>query len=432
MADVRRLNVACTRARRHLCLIADSSTTSKASNGLVEYMEKVGELRSAHEYLQEIEKVAVPEVGTPIDVPREKTGKVGSSAKPANVEMSKIDKEQVTSRLTSQLDAWSTSTDCTSGKPKEFPSSLTAFERSIVHEWAEKHGFQHRSVGEKKSRRIIVQKTEPVKTASPEPKPLLDAASTEKGNETNDGVPADNEEILSELSVPSGEPSSELTKHAVDILPVSSESRKKKPTYQASSSQVSNKSKGATKTNDNTKNGSSAPGNDLVECDQCGKQLPSTNLSLHALRCTGPSTQSVRPKQKPNVKPLPSVIPASEAKKQPEEDLDAILREFKKLDTVCNFSTCKTSITVLGQQCNYCRRRFCLSHHLPEIHGCGDAARQSARSSIQNCAGTCSAAVKSKPLDATKRAHIQRRLDKKLQDMSVKRTGAKEGKGKSK
>ena len=428
MADVRRLNVACTRARRHLCLIADSSTTSQASNGLVEYMEKAGELRSAHEYLQEIEKIAVPDIGSPIDVPREKAGKVGSSSKPVNGEMSKEDKEQITKRLTAQLDAWSTSTDCTSGKPKEFPSSLTAFERAIVHEWAEKHGFQHRSVGEKRNRRIIVHKAELVKTANAQPKSSTVAATTvESDIETKEEASANNDDLSSEPAVPVDEPLPELAKKEEDTPSARSDSRTKKPANKAA-----NNSKEATKPSEKVKAVPSAPGNDLVKCDQCGKELPATNLALHALRCIGSSTQSVRPKQKPNVKPLPSVVPVNEAKEQAEENLDEILKEFKKLDTVCNFSTCKTSITVLGQQCNYCRRRFCLSHHLPEVHGCGDAAKQSARSSILSHTSTSSASVKSKPLDTTKRAHLQRRLDKKIQDMSVKRTGAKEGKGKSK
>ena len=60
--DVRRLNVACTRARRHLCLITDSSTTSRAISGLIEYIEQHGEVRSAHQYLSEIEKLPVEDV----------------------------------------------------------------------------------------------------------------------------------------------------------------------------------------------------------------------------------------------------------------------------------------------------------------------------------------------------------------------------------
>ena len=43
---------------------------------------------------------------------------------------------------------------------------------------------------------------------------------------------------------------------------------------------------------------------------------------------------------------------------------------------------CKTKIAAsfgLGVQCDHCRLRFCMNHGLPEVHGCGDAARKAAR-----------------------------------------------------
>ena len=58
-----------------------------------------------------------------------------------------------------------------------------------------------------------------------------------------------------------------------------------------------------------------------------------------------------------------------------EEDFDALLASFHKKDTVCNFPKCKTLTATLGGNCNFCRVRFCLSHAMAEIHGCGDAAK---------------------------------------------------------
>lgn len=55
LAEHRRINVAITRARRHLAVVADSETVNHDNflKSLVEYMSSEGEVRSAHEYLQD-------------------------------------------------------------------------------------------------------------------------------------------------------------------------------------------------------------------------------------------------------------------------------------------------------------------------------------------------------------------------------------------
>ena len=55
LAEHRRINVAITRARRHLAVIADSETVSNDDflKSLMEYMASQGEVRSAHEYIHD-------------------------------------------------------------------------------------------------------------------------------------------------------------------------------------------------------------------------------------------------------------------------------------------------------------------------------------------------------------------------------------------
>ena len=52
LSEDRRINVAITRARRHLVVVCDTETVSQHSflKSLVEYMSSYGEVRSAHEY----------------------------------------------------------------------------------------------------------------------------------------------------------------------------------------------------------------------------------------------------------------------------------------------------------------------------------------------------------------------------------------------
>lgn len=40
-----------------------------------------------------------------------------------------------------------------------------------------------------------------------------------------------------------------------------------------------------------------------------------------------------------------------------EDEIDKLLESFNKLDTVCNFEKCKTPVSVLGVNCNFCRIR---------------------------------------------------------------------------
>lgn len=57
-------------------------------------------------------------------------------------------------------------------------------------------------------------------------------------------------------------------------------------------------------------------------------------------------------------------------------DLDAVLDNVKKLDNTCAFLKCKTKTNNIAIQCKYCNGRFCTTHGLPEIHGCGEAVRR--------------------------------------------------------
>ena len=81
-----------------------------------------------------------------------------SNAKSSQTDASKEEKEKVASKIRESLLEWSQTAECSEGSSKEFPPSLTAYERLIVHQWAEEHGYQHRSIGDNHDRRIVVQK----------------------------------------------------------------------------------------------------------------------------------------------------------------------------------------------------------------------------------------------------------------------------------
>lgn len=46
--------------------------------------------------------------------------------------------------------------------------------------------------------------------------------------------------------------------------------------------------------------------------------------------------------------------------------LDDVLTAVKDVDNLCDFSRCKAKTSLMGQDCEYCSKRFCFKHGLPE------------------------------------------------------------------
>ena len=252
---------------------------------------------------------------------------------------------------------------------------MNSFERMLMHEVAESFNLIHESVGEGKDRHIVIKKKNADKT-------VVKASTVEKPIKTTSGA----------VNKPKNTP--------------------KEPT-----------------TSDK-KNNSIAI--DVVTCSTCQKEIPKCNIELHKLRCAPPKV-ALPPPVKNNEKSKKSK--KSKAKETTEEDdFDAICEQFEKLNKICNYDGCKTKITIIGANCQFCRVRFCLSHSMAEIHGCGDAARTAARAQlvrdgkIYPGSGTPS----TKTLDPVKRVHVQRKLDKKLASMAEGRKPKESSKDKKK
>ncbi|XP_048663567.1 DNA-binding protein SMUBP-2 [Marmota marmota marmota] len=113
-----------------------------------------------------------------------------------------------------------------------------------------------------------------------------------------------------------------------------------------------------------------------------------------------------------------------------EEDFDTLLSAAMKADSTCAFAKCSASVVTLGQLCQLCGHRYCLSHHLPEVHGCGEKARAHARQRISRegvlYAGS---GTKDRSLDPAKRAQLQSKLDRKLGELSRQRTSRRKERG---
>ncbi|NWT44032.1 SMBP2 protein, partial [Chroicocephalus maculipennis] len=397
LAEDRRINVAVTRARRHVAVICDTRTVSNQAflKRLVDYFSQHGEVRTAFEYLDNL----VPE-----NYAQESRGERQQGAKlPA---ASGLKMQPPPGR---KLKAAATKPECqkaearfspnTSGPGRErpgtkdgadrfkatlvaflessetqldFPPSLNSHDRMLVHLMAEEYGLQHLSTGEGRDRYISVRKKEPAE-------PSLPAAA-----------PPGKQLPLPQPQHP----------HRETPVPAEPEGR----------------SEGSGKVDLKTLH------LERVQREKARREEAARKAQEPSACLQGSSRKKDKSQAKGRSLGADGVA---------EEDIDALISAAIKADNTCGFPRCKASVTTLGQLCLHCNRRYCLSHHIPEVHGCGEKAKAQARQRISR-EGVLypGSGSKDKSLDAARRAQLQRRLDKKLSELTSQRKSKKKDKEK--
>lgn len=406
LAEDRRINVAVTRARRQLVVVCDSQTVRNHDflKSLVDYMSKHGELRTAFEYLED----CVAQNYTRDEKDKQTKGKDTTSAKQktkkqdkkpeqehkksANNKNSGANQSGVHHKNTNSHHPKPKDADQTQSKRKEikeqllnflkdpdkteleFPSTLNSHDRLLVHELSEEIGLRHESQGEGKSRHITVSRSP--SGLGNEPKP-----------DKPDEAPCTVANVQEESPNKPSQPTVDLKSLHLERMRREQEKREEKkqqkqqsarpePNFNASKSQSVKKPKGTSK----------------------GTSKIKAGVTDIAAAANG------------------------------DDDFDALINAVVKAESVCGFVKCKASVLTLGQLCIYCNRQYCLSHHIPEVHGCGDKAKSQARMRISKegvlYAGS---GQKDKSVDPNKKAYLQRKLDSKLKDMaSQRKTKAKD------
>ncbi|XP_008844548.2 DNA-binding protein SMUBP-2 isoform X2 [Nannospalax galili] len=400
LAEDRRINVAVTRARRHVAIICDSHTVNNHGflKTLVGYFTEHGEVRTAFEYLDDIvpenyghedaqghgrtaAKPWGPAASTKKPARRQERHRQATAAaagekpsgseacsQPSSSESGPRVGEDSAERLRATIAEFVASKET----QLEFPTALNSHDRLRVHQIAEEFGLRHSSTGQGKARRITVSKRSPGATGAvvrQPPSPLSPAQPKPQAAE-----PEPQAELEPRAEPPLGEPNSQVQ---LDLKALHLERLQRQQGGQA----------------------------------QPAKAQPGVGSGLQKV---------LQKKKKKEVKAL--ALPA-------EEDFDALVSAVVKANNTCSHTRCSTSIVTLGQLCQLCGHRYCLSHHLPEIHGCAEKARAHARQRISRegvlYAGS---GAKDRTLDPAKRAQLQRRLDRKLSELSSQRTSRRKEK----
>uniref|UniRef100_A0A3B4UHB1 DNA-binding protein SMUBP-2 n=1 Tax=Seriola dumerili TaxID=41447 RepID=A0A3B4UHB1_SERDU len=397
LAEDRRINVAVTRARRHIAVVCDTQTVQNHAflKSLIDHMTEFGEVRTAFEYIQDI----VPQNYTR-DHKDSKANTSAAISSSASTKQSVKDQARSKVKQGQKKSSGSSSKENTAGSEKykkssastlteeqqnknrcteireqvenflkdlnqseiQFPSSFNSHDRLLVHQIAEELGLVHESKGEGKDRCISVSR------------PLVSAPAEEptQAQEEEEGE----EEAQEEETNPN--PQSEPRSHSpLDLKSLHLERMKREQQKREENAQ---------------------------------RKKQQNNI---------PPAQTHFLTRKNRTKAGACDIAAAAA---PDDDFDTLINAVKKADSVCSFVKCKASVLTLGQLCIFCNRQYCLSHHIPEVHGCGDKAKSHARMRISKegvlYAGS---GKKDKSMDPNKKAYLQRKLDSKLKDMASQR-----------
>uniref|UniRef100_A0A673XK70 DNA-binding protein SMUBP-2 n=1 Tax=Salmo trutta TaxID=8032 RepID=A0A673XK70_SALTR len=349
LAEDRRINVAVTRARRHLALVCDTQTvqTHGFLKTLIDHMTQHGDVRTAFEYLQvDIKSNNTKATASSSSSTSNKQKDRGPSTHSQARRSTPTEEEQ---RLTQikyleikgQVEWFLQDPDQTELR---FPSSLNSHDRLLVHQVAEELGLNHESQGEGKDRCITVSR--------PPTGPNEEDSVT--------GPPVEQPAAPADLK----------TLH-LERMRREQEKREQKKREQ--------------------------------------------EKHLDTVRTAGQTQTAKKAKAKAGACEIAAAATA-------DVDFDTLIDAVVKAERVCSFVKCKTLVIHLGQLCLFCNRQYCLGHHIPEVHGCGDQAKANARMRISK-EGVLYAGSghKDKSVDPNKKAYLHRKLDSKLKDMEKQR-----------
>jgi len=197
LSEDRRTNVAITRARKHVAVICDCDTISSHEPLLrmVEYFKNTGLFRSALEYeyedfipseedewIQDSDDSPTTTTTTTtsttltpgsnkqkkskFELAKEKKQKKNTEKGKQKDQEKTVEKEQEKEQKRNQIDSIVQIFLNSNNQSHTFPNTLTAFERLLVHEFAEKYKLSHQSVGENDKRVITISKQKSTTTTT--------------------------------------------------------------------------------------------------------------------------------------------------------------------------------------------------------------------------------------------------------------------------
>ncbi|RLN06442.1 hypothetical protein BBJ28_00011414 [Nothophytophthora sp. Chile5] len=354
LADDRRMNVAITRAKRHVAVVCDTETISahKFLAVMVKHFETFGEYRSAQEYLDEDVVEGAVDEGLLLSLATAVKGAEVSTATASTVSSAK------------------SSVKAKAKKPKQRPQTETEPKHDAVAS---------------KAVPAVEEAAEQVAESEKEEK-AADVQGEEDGDEWED-KPAVKQSVFQLM-----DSDSDSSVDAEEDEEKAEIGQKEVESGQAG-----------------------APG-DQQTANSLLRDLHLSRLARQPP--PPPSASSKKSKRKNKKKKVPakaagdSGTAAVDALRDGEDELAFLTRQASKSSS-CAFqssSRCRKSVTLLGSVCKFCKLKFCYDHAIPEAHGCGDAVRQFERAQFQQQMSRPT----EKKLSVDKRKLLKKKLDETL------------------
>ena len=444
LRDHRRLNVAVTRARRHITIIGDSRTvsTDKFVSSLLDHAEKHGEVRFATDVEDD----------------------VGGEEEETIVRFEKKKQEKKSVNILKQIQDFARKSNAESDELKRlrmflrFPRSLSNVDRKKAHEECERLGLTSTSRGSGSFRSVTVQPRARViidddGVGKKDVKKVAVVVEEERVKEDEEKdvkkerVKEDEDEEIPEAMHPikikircKGKSHElefqcayrstlmDLRMRLEEFVPLHQQKlifKGKKWLPNAANDARSLSSLGL-------KNGSR-----LMLMAGDGKLVTSKASNRHVVKTESQTVVSNASAASRLREASKARIARNRSKKRANKKLTAQNRtkreDMETLDAAatqqgrCAFRGCTfKSASLFGLLCSECRQQFCPKHQLPESHGCGsNTAREGrlrARKAAERIRATGRAAPPA-PLPEWKRNALRRQLHKKIDEKSSSRTG---------
>jgi ATP-dependent RNA/DNA helicase IGHMBP2 len=376
LSDDRRMNVAITRAKRHVAVVCDTDTISshKFLGVLVKHFETFGEYRSAQEYLDEdVVEGAVDEgLIHSLSVPDSEGGQV--SASPA------------------------------------VPPSTPAVKAIVTKTTKPKQAQQHK----KEAKADATPTPEPVKAKRAERVVVEDVKPQAAETKTD----AQEEDVVQEL-----EEKVVATKSVFQMMDSDSDSSEDE---QEASGRGEDDGEAEASPPEPSPSGS----DDLKAANSLLKDLHLSRLTRQPAPPPAPGKKNKK-KGKKKTKTV-NTAPVDELR-DGEDELEFLTRQASK-SAKCAFqsaSRCKRSTSMLGSVCKFCNLKFCYDHAQPEVHGCDDAVRTFERAAFQQQMTRPSDGLQKK-LTGDKRKLLKKKLEDKVSAKTASRSTQSKPKGKKK